>query len=50
MIADIFNFAKTRAVFRGGPKRFGAPPPGFLVFAEIGAGLSVFEGGIEIVR
>jgi hypothetical protein len=49
MIADIFNFAKTRAVFRGGPKRFGAHP-GFLVFAEIGAGLSVFEGGIEIVR
>ena len=31
MIADIFNFAKTRAVFRGGPKRFGAHP-GFPCF------------------
>lgn len=27
-----------------------AHTPGSLVFAEIGAGLSVFEGGIEIVR
>ena len=31
MIADIFNFAKMRAVFRGGPKRFGAHP-GFPCF------------------
>lgn len=43
MIADIFNFAKMRAVFRE-VRSVSAHTPGSLVFAEIGAGLSVFEG------